>query len=84
MLRLSDGAGRMDFVHKNFKFKTMSLAELVGRCTSAEEFPPLVAAGERYAASPLITIGSLLNQTPALNTHFDTAVSFGRQWQVIP
>ena len=42
-------AGRLDFVHKNFEFRTMPLAELVGRCESAEEFPPLISPGERCA-----------------------------------
>ncbi|BDA41177.1 probable tRNA wybutosine-synthesizing protein 5 at C-terminar half [Coccomyxa sp. Obi] len=43
-----DPAGRMDFVHKNFEFRTMPLAELVGRCESPEAFPPLISPGERY------------------------------------
>lgn len=42
-------AGRLDFVHKNFKFHTMPLAELVGRCESPGEFPPLIAPDERCA-----------------------------------
>ncbi|KAK9916814.1 hypothetical protein WJX75_007384 [Coccomyxa subellipsoidea] len=43
-----DPSGRLDFVHKNFKFHTMPLAELVGRCESPGEFPPLIAPDERY------------------------------------
>ncbi|EIE26282.1 Clavaminate synthase-like protein, partial [Coccomyxa subellipsoidea C-169] len=33
-----DPTGRLHFVHKNFEFRTMPLAELVGRCESAEEY----------------------------------------------
>ncbi len=40
-------AGRMDFVHKNFEFRTMPLTELVGRCQSPGAFPALIASGER-------------------------------------
>lgn len=37
----------MDFVHKNFRYMTMPLAELAGRCATPEAFPPLIAPGER-------------------------------------
>ncbi|CAL8466532.1 g6068 [Coccomyxa elongata] len=43
-----DPTGRMDFVHKNYKFRTMPLAELVGRCQSPGAFPPLIVPRERY------------------------------------
>ena len=41
-------AGRMDFVNRNFEFKTMPLAELVGRCSRPEAFSrPSSLRGER-------------------------------------
>lgn len=41
----------MDFVHKNFSYMTMSLAELAGRCATPQAYTPLSAPGERYGAT---------------------------------
>lgn len=39
--------GCMDTVRKNFRYVSMSLAELVGRCAKPESFTSVVAPGER-------------------------------------
>ena len=39
--------GCMDIVRKNFRYVSMPLAELVGRCAKPDAYTPVLAPGER-------------------------------------
>ncbi|CAD7698797.1 unnamed protein product [Ostreobium quekettii] len=43
----TEPSGCLNFVNRNFVFKTMSLSELVARCTG-QKMEPLIGNGERY------------------------------------